>query len=91
MHNLGSSRSYVGEPGSSVSTVSGYGLDDQAMKSIPGTGERIFTVASCVQTSSGAHPAFCTVGIRGPFPRAKAWSECDADHSLPSSAEVKNE
>jgi hypothetical protein len=30
-------------------------------------------------------------GYRGPFPRGKAWPGCDADHSPPSSAEVKNE
>jgi hypothetical protein len=31
------------------------------------------------------------MGTGGPFPGAKARSEPDADHSLPYSAEVKNE
>jgi hypothetical protein len=31
------------------------------------------------------------MGTRGPFPRGKVWPGCDADHSPPSSAEVKNE
>jgi hypothetical protein len=37
----------------------------------------------CVQTGSGAHPASFTI-VTGVFPR-------DADHSSPSSADVKNE
>jgi hypothetical protein len=31
------------------------------------------------------------MGTRRPFPGGKAWLGCDADHSAPSSAEVKNE
>jgi hypothetical protein len=53
--------------------------------SIAGRGERIFPVAS-VQTGSGAHPASCRIGTGG-----KARPGRDADHSLPSSAEVKND
>jgi hypothetical protein len=45
----------------------------------------------CVQTSSEAHPASCTMGTGGPFPGAKARPGRDADHSPPSSAEVENE
>jgi hypothetical protein len=45
----------------------------------------------CVQTGSGAHPASCTMGTGGPFPKDKARPGRDADHSPPSSAEVKNE
>jgi hypothetical protein len=45
----------------------------------------------CVQTGSGAHPASCTMGSGGPFPGDKARPGLDADHSPPSSAEVKNE
>jgi hypothetical protein len=41
--------------GSSVSTVSYYRLDD--MGSIPGSGKGFSPLASCVQTSSQAHPA----------------------------------
>jgi hypothetical protein len=45
----------------------------------------------CVQTSSGAHSASCTMGTVGLFPGAKARPGRDADHSPPSSAEVKSE
>jgi hypothetical protein len=41
-----------------------------------------------VQIGCGAHPASCTMGTGGSFPRGKAWSGHDAD---PSSAEVKKE
>jgi hypothetical protein len=59
-----------GEPSSSVSTVSGYGLDD-----------RDFSSSLCVQTGSGAHPVSCTMGTGGPFPGGKARPGRDADHS----------
>jgi hypothetical protein len=79
------------ELGSSVSIVSGYGLDDHAIEVRSPAGTKEFSSTLCVQTSSGAHPASCTMGIGGPFPRAKARLGRDADHSSPSSAEVKNE
>jgi hypothetical protein len=47
--------------GSSVS-MSGYGLDNRKIGVL---------LPSFVQTGSGAHPASCTVGTRGHFPRAK--------------------
>jgi hypothetical protein len=50
-----------------------------------------FSCSLCVQTGSGAHPAFCTIGTAGPFPGAKARPGRDADHSPPSSAVVMNE
>jgi hypothetical protein len=40
---------------------------------------------------SGAHPATCTMGTGGSFPGCKARPGRDADHSPPSSAEVKKE
>jgi hypothetical protein len=40
-----------------------------------------FSCSLCVQTGSGAHPAFCTMGTGGPFPGAKARPGRDADHS----------
>jgi hypothetical protein len=49
-----------------------------------------FSSNLCVRTSSGAHPVSCSVGT-GSFPQGKVRSGRDADHSLPSSAEVKNE
>jgi hypothetical protein len=48
-----------------------------------------FSSSLCVQTGSGAHPASCTVGTEGHFPGAKARPRRDADHSLPSIAEVE--
>jgi hypothetical protein len=71
------------EPRSSVSIVSGYGLDDQAIE--------VRSPAEGIQTGSGTHPASCTMGNGGPFPGGKARSGRDADHSPPSSAEVENE
>jgi hypothetical protein len=52
-----------------------------------------FSPSLCVQIGSGAHPASYTMGTGGggPFPWAKARSGRDANHSPPSSAEVKNE
>jgi hypothetical protein len=79
------------EPGTSVSIVSGYGLDDRAIEVRSPAGANDFSSILCVQTGSGAHPASCTMGTGGPFPGAKARPGRDADHSLPSSAEVENE
>jgi hypothetical protein len=50
-----------------------------------------FSSNLCVQTGSGAHPASWTVGTGGSFPGGKARPGRDADHSPPSSAEVKQE
>jgi hypothetical protein len=50
-----------------------------------------FSSSLYVQTCFGAHPASCTMGTGGPFPGGKARPERDADHSPPSSADVKNE
>jgi hypothetical protein len=83
--------STVCEPGSSVSIVSGYGLDDQMIEVQSLAEAKDFSSNLCVQISSVAHPASCTMGTGGPFPRAKAWPGLDTDHSPPSSAEVENE
>jgi hypothetical protein len=50
-----------------------------------------FSSNLCVQTDSGAHPASYLMGTGGPSPGSKARPGRDADHSSPSSAEVKNE
>jgi hypothetical protein len=50
-----------------------------------------FSANLCVQTGSGAHPASYTMGTGGSFPGGRARPGCDADHSPPSSAEVKKE
>jgi hypothetical protein len=69
--------------------VSDYELDDRG--SIPDRGED-FSSSPCVQTVSAAHSVSSyPVGTGGPFPGSKARPGRDADHSLPSSAEVKYE
>jgi hypothetical protein len=73
------------EPGSSVSTVPGYGLDDPRQR------WKDFSSSLRVQTGSGAHPVSYPMGTRGPFPGAKVRPGRDADHSTPSNAEVENE
>jgi hypothetical protein len=45
----------------------------------------------CVQTSSGVHPAYCTMDTGGSLPGNKARPVREADHSPPSSTEVDNE
>jgi hypothetical protein len=50
-----------------------------------------FSSNLCVQTGSGAHPASYTMGNGGSFPGGKAQPGRDADHSPPSSTEVKKE
>jgi hypothetical protein len=76
--------------GSSSSKVSDYGLDDRAIEVRSPTGEEDFSSSPCVQTGSGAHPASYPMGTGGSFPGGKARPGSDADHSPPSSAEVKN-
>jgi hypothetical protein len=70
---------------SSGSVVSGYGLDDRVIDVRSTAGTTDFSSSLCVQTGSGAHPASCTMGIRGPFPGGKARPGRDADRSPPSS------
>jgi hypothetical protein len=72
--------------GSSVSIVSGYGLDDRAIEVRSPTEAKDFFSNLCVQTGSEVHPASYTMGIGG-----KARPGHDADHSPPSSAKVVNE
>jgi hypothetical protein len=69
--------------GSSVRilVVSDYGLVDRATEVRSPAKEKDFSSSVCIQTSSGAHPAFCPMGTRGPFPRGKVWPGRDADHS----------
>jgi hypothetical protein len=61
----------IREPGSSVSVVSDYGLDDSDRGSIPGRG-KVFSSSLCVQTGYGAHPASCTMGTGG---KARPWRD----------------
>jgi hypothetical protein len=50
-----------------------------------------FFSSLCVQNGSEANPASYPMGTGGPFPGGKTGPGRDADHSPPSSAEVKNE
>jgi hypothetical protein len=71
--------------------LSDYGMDDRAKDVRSPTGAEDFSSSPGVQTGSGDHPASYPMGIGGPFPGGKARPGRDADHSPPSSAEVKNE
>jgi hypothetical protein len=66
--------------------VTGYGLE--GLGSIPGRARDLFIIRS-IQAGSGAHPAAYPMGTWGPFPGVKR-PERKADHSSPSSADVKN-
>jgi hypothetical protein len=79
------------EPGSSVSIVSGYGLEDRAIEVRSPAEVKGFSSSFCFQTGSGAHPASCTMGTEGPFLGAKARPGHDTNHSPPCSAKVENE
>jgi hypothetical protein len=68
--------------------VSGYGLDDRAIKVLSPAGAEHFSSSFCVQTNTGAQPASCPAGTGGTFPRGKARPGRDADHSPSPSAEV---
>jgi hypothetical protein len=70
--------------------VSDYGLDDWAIEVRSPTGAD-FSSSPCVQTGSGTYPASNPMVTGGAFPGGKARPGRDADHSPPSSAEVKNE
>jgi hypothetical protein len=56
---------------SSVSIVSDYGLDVRTIGFRSPAGAKDFPSSLCVQTSSEAHPASCTMRTGGPFPGAK--------------------
>jgi hypothetical protein len=77
--------------GSSGSTVSDYGLDDQVIGVRSPTGAEDFSSIPCAQTGFGVHPASNPMGTGGPFPAGKARPGREADHSPPSSAEVEYE
>jgi hypothetical protein len=68
---------------SSVGIALGYGLDGRGSRVRFPAGAGNFSLHHIVQNGSGAHPASYPLGIRGSFPGG------EADHSPPSSAEVK--
>jgi hypothetical protein len=73
---------------SSVDLATGYGMDDRMMgvRFLAGAGN--FSLHYRIKTGSGAHIDSYPVGIRGSFLGEKM-PGCEADHSPPSSAEVK--
>jgi hypothetical protein len=67
--------------GSSVSIVSGYGLDDRTISGFdPRQRRKDFSSSLCVQTGSEAHPASFQMGTVGPFHGAITRLGRDADH-----------
>jgi hypothetical protein len=71
--------------------VSDYILDDLVTGISSPAEAKDISSSLCVQTGSETYPASYPTGTRGPFQRGKAQPGRDADHSTPSSAEIKNE
>jgi hypothetical protein len=72
----------------SVGIALGYGLDDRGSGVRFPAGAGKFSLHHRVQNGSGAHTASYPVNTRVCFPGV-TWPGCEADHSPPSSAEVK--
>jgi hypothetical protein len=72
-----------------VGIALGYGLDDRGSRARFPVAAGNFSLHHCVQNGSGAHPVSYPVGVPGALSLAvkRPWRE--ADHSPPSSAEVK--
>jgi hypothetical protein len=83
--------SFSCEPGSSVSIVSDYGLDDRGIEVRSPAEAKDFSCSLSVVIPALGHPASCTMCTAGPFLGAKARPRRDADHSPPCSGEVENE
>jgi len=54
-----------------------------------GAGKGFFYLCHCIQTGSGVHPAFCTMGTMALSPKVQQQVP-EVDHSPPSSVKVKN-
>jgi hypothetical protein len=57
--------------------------------SIPDMDRDFFSLRHGIHTGPGVHPASYPLGTKGCSPGIRR-TECEADHSPPSSAEVKN-
>jgi hypothetical protein len=80
------------EPGSSVSILSSYGLDDKAIEvryPAEAKGFFLYPVVSRPALGPTHPPAQWVPGVLSPGGKARPWR--DADHSSPPSAEVENE
>jgi hypothetical protein len=73
---------------SSVGIALGYRLDDRGSTVWFPAGAENFSLHHRLQNGSGTHPASYPMGTRGSFPGVKRLGR-EADHSPPSSAEVK--
>jgi hypothetical protein len=73
---------------SAVGTALGYALDDRGSRVRFSAGAGNFSLHHRVQNGSGAYPASYPMGTRGSFLGVKRPGR-GADHSTPSSAEVK--
>jgi hypothetical protein len=74
---------------SSVGIVLGYGLNDRGSRVQFPTGAGNSSLYHRIQNGSGAHPASYTM-VTGVLSPGVKWPWREADHSPPSSAEVKN-
>jgi hypothetical protein len=72
---------------SSVSIVTYYRLDGEGLS--PTRSKRFFCTPQCPDCLEAPPPSHLSNGYWGSFPIVK-WPGCEADHSPPSSAEVKN-
>jgi hypothetical protein len=79
-----------GELGSSVSTVSGYGLDDRATAVRSPAEAKVFFLLPLCSRRLWDPPSLLYNEYLGSFAGAKARKWRDADHLPPSSAEVEN-
>jgi hypothetical protein len=73
---------------SSVSTALGYRLDDRGSRVRFPARAGNFSLHHCVQNGSGAHPASYP-WVSGALSLEIKWLGCEAHHSPPSSAKVK--
>jgi hypothetical protein len=89
MISLGKKEFREESPGSSVGITLGYGMDDPGSRFRFPAGAGNFSLHHRDQNGSGAHPASYPMGTRGSFGGGKAAGR-EADHSPPSSAEVRD-
>jgi hypothetical protein len=79
------------EPGSSVSVVSGYGLDNRANEVRSPVKAREFFLQRLCPDRFWGPPSLLYNGYRGFFPGGKARPGRDADHTPPSTTGFVNE
>jgi hypothetical protein len=72
----------------SVGIATGYGLDDQGGREFETRWGQKCSLLHIVQTGSEVHPTSYKMGTAGSFPGLKRQGR-EADHSAPTSAEVK--